>query len=289
MFILDTSAIRSISRDKLQSISKNHKVTISPITFYELLCHLDETKNEMTFKRQKGNVLKCQIPEILMDPFALHAVSVRAEKCVNPSRFEEPYIIKQVLEKLEEADNLSKFYSETVVFKDGSTGFCKDIAMKDRKHLEKEETQYLNLLNIIKSDFIEKYPELFSIDMPPEGFEILAKKCINHLKDTYCKEDGIPDNDLLSKVYDSIYIYYSYAIANVLKNIKNGDLFQKNDFEDGYITLHLNLSDNDALVTNDKETIGAFEKTIAALKSIKKDTKVRVINVPDFLSETLYF
>lgn len=289
MFILDTNAIRSISRDKLQLISKNHKVTISLITFYELLCHLDETKKGMNFNRQKGNILKCKNPEILMDPFALHAKFIGAEKYVRPSKFEEPYIIKQVLEKLEKADNLSEFYSETVVFKDGTIGFCKDVATKAREFLEKEETKYLELLNTLKSEYIAKYPEITSVSITPECFEILVKKCIKHLEDTYSKEDGISDNDLLLKIYDSIYIYYGYAIAKVLKNIKNGGLFQKNDFEDGYITLHLNLSSNYVLVTNDQGTIDAFEKAIAALKFIKKDTKVRVINATDFLCETLYF
>ena len=72
-YILDTSAIRALSREKLQALAKLQSVGVSPVTFYELMCHLDETDEKKDFGRQRGQVLKCGLVPMLPDPFAYHA------------------------------------------------------------------------------------------------------------------------------------------------------------------------------------------------------------------------
>jgi hypothetical protein len=164
VILLDTSALRAISAEKLISIKNKASLYISPITFYELLCHIDEGEN---YNRQKGNVVKCKIINILHDPFAAHAMSVGADKIVNPTRFEDPYIIKQLIDYLETSDSLQNFYSKSITFPDGTISICLDIAKNIRKILEKEEQKYLLNLDVVRTEIIKRFPESKNMNISP--------------------------------------------------------------------------------------------------------------------------
>lgn len=297
MYILDTCALQSIERPTLELILKKIDIAICPLTFYELLCHLDETKKGKNFDRQKGNVLKCKIPRILQDPFASYTITVGAEKDTNPSRFEEPVVIKQILEKLEKAENLDEFYYETIVFPDGTNGFCNDVAQRCRQVLEREEQRYLKLLyslkDMLKYECDNKDSEFSHINISSKRFEALISKFVNHLTTAHSEEDDIFDKDLLSKVNSSMYLFFGYVTARVIEYIevsvsKNiGFKPDKNDCEDAFITLHLQLLREDTLVTNDSGTTKTLEWIIKTLRENQKECKVRVINSENFILETL--
>jgi len=288
MYILDTNALKSISKQELELICKNNNITISHITFYELLKHIDETNNGKNFNNQKGIVLMCKLPRILLDSFTLHAISVGAEKDVKPSKYEETTIIQQLLEKLEKSNTLEGFYHKHIIYQDGAKFACHDVVQNIKKELEANKSEYSKLLNNIKSMLIE---QRLGKNTTPDFIYNNINMCINHLKTTYIEKDGIHDNDLLSKVYNSIYIFYGYTIIRALECIENGNFNNKeykidpNNFEDARIIFHLNLISNDALITNDGGIIKAFKRTIEALKYGQKNTNIRVLNVKGFLSE----
>jgi len=78
-YVFDTSSLISTGRKYLEVASDKADLCISTISIYELLCHIDEDESgEDTFSRRKGNLLKCQIPRILNDPFADHTILVGA-------------------------------------------------------------------------------------------------------------------------------------------------------------------------------------------------------------------
>ncbi|ODS34381.1 MAG: hypothetical protein SCARUB_00512 [Candidatus Scalindua rubra] len=297
MYILDTCALQSIKRSTLELIRENVDIAISPLTFYELLCHLDETKKGKNFDRQKGNVLKCKIPRILHDPFASYTITVGAEKDTNPSRFEEPVVIEQFLEKLEKAKNLDGFFNDTIAFPDGAKGFCNDVAQRASQVLEREELRYLEILyslkDMLKYEAKNKYSEDSYNNISPIRFESLISKFVSHLTTAHSVGDGILDKDLLSKVNSSMYLFFGYITARVIKYIKEdvsgniGFKPDKNDCEDAFITLHLQLLREDTLVTNDGGTKKTLEWIIKTLRENQKECKVRVINSKNFISETL--
>lgn len=297
MYILDTCVLQSIKIPTLELIRKNVDITISPLTFYELLCHLDETKKGKNFGRQKGNVMKCKIPRILQDPFASYTITVGAEKDTNPSRFEEPVVIEQILEKLEKAKNLDGFYNDTIAFQDGAKGFCNDVAQRASQVLEREELRYLELLNslkdMLKYEVENKYSEYSHINISPKRFELLISKFVNHLTTVHSEVDGILDKDLLSKANSSMYLFFGYITAKVIEYIEvdvaNNIGFEpdKSDCEDAFITLHLQFLREDTLVTNDGKTIKTLEWIIKTLRENQKECKVRVINSENFILETL--
>lgn len=292
MILLDASALIAISYEKLIEIAKIKSFSISPITFYELLCHLDEGAD---YGRQKGNILKCRIARILHDPFAAHAMSVGAEKLANPTRFEEPDMIIQLIQKLMSTHSLQGFYKESVSFPDGDNSSCIDAAKHIRKILEDEELKYLRNLDTIRSELTKKCPESKDMKISPEEMSTMIKSAVNFLVESYT-EKGIIDSDLLYNVACSLYIHFGYKIARVIKYIEkgiaNGIGFRpdKNDCEDAYITMHLDLFRDDMFVTNDKGTIEAIHYTIDSFVAMTKNkvhVGIRVIDAAAFVQESL--
>jgi hypothetical protein len=290
MILLDTSALRAISSDKLIAMEGKVILSISPITFYELLCHLDEGVN---YDRQKGNIIKCRFANILHDPFAAQAMSVGADELVNPTRFEDPYMIKQLIDILMSTGSLQEFYGESVTFPDGNKSTCSDVAKNIRKILEDEENKYLQNLDIIRSEMTKKFPESRNMNISPEEMSNMLKSGINHLEKSYA-DKGIKDTDLLYNVACSLYIFFGYKIARTIKYIETGIADgsgfnpDRNDCEDAYIAIHLNLFRNDIFVTNDKGTIEAIKYTISSFIEMTRkrvEIGIRVIDVDDFSRE----
>jgi hypothetical protein len=290
MILLDTSALRAISYERLITIAKKAKVSISPITFYELLCHLDESAD---YNRQKGNIVKCRVANILHDPFAAHAMSVGAGKLVNPTRFEDPHMINQLIDKLMSTDSLQRFYGESVTFPDGQRATCLDVAKNIRKILKDEEQKYLQNLDAIRSEITKKVPESKNMNILPEEMSNIIKSGIKHLEKSYA-DKGIKDFDLLYNIACSLYIFLGYKIARVIRYIElgiaSGGGFNpdKNDCEDAYIAIHLNLFRNDIFVTNDKDTIEAINHTVNSFIEMTKnrvEIGIRVLDVDHFFKE----
>ena len=196
MILLDTSALRAISSERLIAMKEKVMLSISPITFYELLCHLDEGVN---YDRQKGNIVKCRFANILHDPFAAHAISVGVDKLVNPTRFEDPYMIKQLIDIMMSTGSLQEFYGGLVTFPDGTKSACSDVAENIRKRLEEEEQKYLLNLDVIRSEITKQFPGSKNMNLSPEEMSNMIKSGINHLEKSYT-DKGIKDSDLLYNV-----------------------------------------------------------------------------------------
>lgn len=301
MYILDTSALKGIARSKLESAKLVHDLAISPMTFYELICHLDEVDEDMTFERRKGNVMKCQIPRMLYDPFAHHAIAVGAVHIANESRFEDPFMIEQLLFWLGEARTLAEFHSAKVTFPDGEQRTCHDIAGKVRRVLESEEEMYVQNLHTIKGELLARFPECESKGVSRQELGRYVANSLKTMIDDYRIEDGLQTDFLPMKVTSSMWLHIGYnasrTVAYLQKAQEPGNSFKpdRNDCEDSYITMHLELFRRDVLVTDDTGTLSALNETMEAFCAFFRDTmkietiqiEARVVSSAEFLVETL--
>lgn len=163
-YIFDTSALKSAKSVKIEQISKRERIVLSPISIYELVCHLDETKNgEDSFARQKGCLRKCKLFEIIHEPFANCATTIGISGAVNPTRFEEPHVLAQLIEQLEESKTLEDFYSKEVAFPNEDIGQIRDVAANARKTFGEENNRYLKHMNTLHQ-IIEKIGGYGNID-----------------------------------------------------------------------------------------------------------------------------
>ena len=89
----------------------------------------------------------------------------------------------------------------------------------------------------------------------------------------------------------SLYIFLGYKIARVIRYIETGIASgsgfnpDRNDCEDAYIAIHLNLFRNDIFVTNDKGTIEAIKFTISSFIEMTRkrvEIGIRVLAVDNY-------
>ena len=272
MDIFDTSAIRGMGRAKLARIAASRAVAVSPITAYELLCHLDEppdekfTSKQAVFDNRKGELLKLKGFQILHDPHAAHAIAIDATAVTNPNRFKDAQLVPLLIEKLESATTLEDFYSQTIIDAEGRQYSVADCAEKARQALKSEEERFARLIDDIRKDFSKKLNlEGEKNFTEKEIFDEINKWC-DKLTNSY-KSNGIETPDLTKKVLNSMYVHYGYSVARTLfymsKTKKKYDL---NDMEDAAISLHLALDRNDILVTNDRGTSESIGRALEAFK-----------------------
>jgi len=277
MYIFDTSAVIGISNKNFIIANEFYDIGITTTSFYEILCHLDEIDNDKTFQRQKGKLLKCKSFQILYDPWVCHAQTVGIEKLINKTRFEEPKIISQILKKLETAKSLEDFYNSNVVYSNGQSVSCRNIAENARLELEKKEIEYKDLIKNIKIDILAKFPDSQSTDLSSQQLANQLNIYLTIKFNEYKEKDKINDKYLLFKIFDSMYFYIGYMIFRTVKNLqkskKSGTDFEPelNDFEDGNILLCLNLFKNDVFVTTDSGTVTAVEATAKAFNTFVKN------------------
>ncbi len=264
MYVLDTSAIKGISGEILRLTKENHDLRISTISVWELLSHLDEGTATNSFLRQRGNVLKCKLMSILDDPIAHHAKQIGIADRIDPSRFEDPEIITQILANLENCESLHDFEKSHVLLSNGEVKTCDNIAEMTRVVLNESEESYL-------SEFAQAAQELSSYltanNLDSISDELLAQFILSDLKSS-CVEHGLLEKpELVGKLGQSRFFYSGYWYARIRSALeKSGGKPEcvstdRNDFEDGLIISYLDINQPYTLVTNDKDTIAAFKSS----------------------------
>lgn len=294
MYILDTSALRGIGKDKLIKIKTLYDIAISPISFYELLCHLDEGRGEDSFVRKKGQIMKCAIPRILHDPFAYHAISIGAMHVANTTRFEDSTIVAKLLLNLEQATSLKEFYASSVVYPNGEKAQCSDIAKNCRDVFDDETRKYLQHLDIIRKNILKFFPDCPQNGLTTSELSSTIKGTINQLISEYRTKDKITDELLPLRVVSSIYMNKGYTISRVIKYMQkahnSGTDFipDPNDCEDSYISMYLELFKCHTLVTDDDGTLIALNETRKAFQeSFDNSLKIKsqVLSKNEFINE----
>ena len=273
MDIFDTSAVRGVSGPTFEKVAATRDITVSPLTVYELLCHLDEKEDDdckdpqQVFLRRKGQMLKLRHFRILDDPYALYALSIESANLVNPSRFEDAQLLPVLLERLEATGTLEEFYAQEITDQERRKRLVRECAQRARKTLDDLEQKFKGVMDDIKSKLNVKMgakdesEKKFTDD---DLLEIIAAQCML-LREGH-REDGAvvtDDNRFTKLTINGIYAHYGYMVARAMEYAADPAMnYQVNDVEDGVICLHLNLGNRDMLVTGDKGTFRCLTRAL---------------------------
>ena len=140
MYILDTSAIRGISGAKLGAAAAKVDIAVSTLSVLELASHLNDSPDETTYLRARGNLIKCQIPQLLDDPFWL--LSQKIQSSANPTRKEDKIVLSQLMVAAKQSQSLAELEIKTLSYPDGAVASCKDIGKKIEEILKEEEDSF---------------------------------------------------------------------------------------------------------------------------------------------------
>jgi hypothetical protein len=267
-----------------------------------LVSHLDESRtgsdSEQSFRRHRGQVLKCGVLGVLDEPFAEHATDVGVPQLVNPSRYEERVVVTEVLAKLESAGTIESFYDSRVTFPNGEESVLGALASNVRRELEVEEGHYVAHVRGLTEILVAAFGLVALTSLSDDEFAEAAVAPCRSLVKKYA-DDGVDQADLLAKVINSLYLHLGYKFERARKYLLDagGDhtavKIDPNDFEDGAIAAHISLLGGRVLVTGDLGTARALESALGALsrsttsRGVALPVTCRVAGVTEFLGEAL--
>ena len=296
MDIFDTSALRAISLLNLRALSWTRDIVLSPISVCELLCHIDEPYKDLdaiaSFHYWRSQLFKATLLGILHDPYAQHAIHVGATSLGKNTKFEEKEIAIRTLDALSESDSLNTFYSKHIKLSSTEFGRASGCGVRARDILKSAEDEYLERLHRLKSmlEHDAGVADLSNIS-ETEFWGVLQKSFAEMLK--HYESEGVKIDNQPFRIVNSIYIHYGYTIARIVHYFRKQGITnfspERNDTEDSWLVLHLNMFNDDLFVTNDK---GQFEAVMKAL-SVFKETfrqdlmkpKCGAIMVDDYMKQ----
>ncbi len=253
--------MRGASVQTIENLQRrNYYLCVSPYSFWETLCHLDEGD----FGRSKGQLLKFDRVGILDDPRAeIEAPICNADPDLE-DRSPDGHLIKAVLVSLRTSVSLRAFYSSNIQDSKGRMRQISGIADRVRAALDEEERRYIRMTNDIVQALAsgtvahetDRHRHRAILDLV-EGYVIQLS------------QRGASEIGLRARLINDSYIHYAYIFIRALKlfQFRNTQL-SRNDYEDGRICLHLKLNVPYCLVTADKRQKETIEEIIAIVRRL---------------------
>lgn len=284
MYILDTSAIRGISRDNIITASTHFNIAVSTVSVLELASHLTDSPGSNAYSRARGNLLKCQRVRILDDPFL--RLAQRTGLPVNGTRREDAIALRQLLDAVNQAETLVQLERMTFTYADGTPASFSGIGERIGEALRNEEDQYVR--------HIRSLPGLLGLDPYQNGTHNptsaeLFRQLNTVTESLYTINYGTSIDDMFSATV----LYFGYILSRMYQYADRclpGEVGEvelqvdRNDCEDAYISLNLDLRENDTLVTNDRGTQHALRRTITVLRENGYLPEIRIMSNDEFLS-----
>ena len=278
--LLDTSAVRSISLEKLKRISdKDCVLLVSPYSFWEILCHLDE---EQKFNRFKIELIKFKNFSILDDPFGITAKYIKDHNSVIKDRVEDHEMIQGAISVLAKSSSIDEFHSSFFVDSNNNTRQIQDCVKRGRKILAAASNSYRGFVSKIidsikcnNSKYETAYDRHILILSLIDG-------CVRSIE-----AQGGNRSEFETKLINEIYVYFSYILHRSLEYLKyNNSNIDPNDYEDSRICQHLSLDSAVIFITNDKHFYDSVNSTINLLTTLNDNDFITSIKVEktDFLN-----
>lgn len=198
---------------------------------------------------------------MLDDPFWL--LSQQNQTSVNATRLEDRIVLEQLIRKVENSPTLEDFAKQTLTYPDGAIASCKDGGKKIAEILHEEEEHYIRS--------VQDWANLMKLDPSLNGSHRLTADALFKILLHSSKSSVGLDPNLLAKTFFSTAPYIGYILHRIYLYVNMLPLgestlnIDRNDCEDAYISLTLNLHSDDTLVTSDKGTEEALKETIALL------------------------
>ena len=242
--LLETSAFRSLSVKELEQYNHKSLVMISPYTFWELLCHLED--EDWPF--YKKLLCKCSKIIILDDPRAIIETELKYNVKRLNHRLPDNHLIPEVIQHLEKSSCLNDFYNNDFTDSNGNKRTIEECSKKVQNILDKEAKKYSNFV-----EDIHRYLASEGQDLDSDNYchtiimELLEGAIIN------AKDNSNNLENIRKLITDRYYLYFAYIFERTKQLLLNGRIEpERNDYEDGLICLHLYLDKSIKFVTKDK-------------------------------------
>lgn len=268
MYILDTSVIRSISQKKLVVAAKTANIAVSTLSVLEIASHLNDSLDNAKYVRVRGNLLKCQIPTLLDDPF--WRLSELLQLGADRSRKEDKVVLQRLMESVADSGTLEALDTKTIRYPDGARASCKEVGAKLKGILAEEEKAFVS--------HIESLAVHAKLDPSQNGQHKLTDQALNGHIVRVAQSLSENTNEDVDRVFLKLAPYLGYSLyrlyryANARPRGEREIHIDPNDCEDAYIALNLDLHSSDTLVTNDSGTLEAIRSTVALLNEIRPNS-----------------
>lgn len=282
-FLLDTSVIRATSMKNLNDLSNmGHGLFVSPYSFWEILCHLDEKQKYEYFKSQ---LTKFKFLNILDDPFGVIAKYLEPYKSSLNDRIKDDELIHRIIAALDRSNSIDKFYSYVLEDSKRKIRKIEDCATRGREILKNAADRYVN--------FVQKI--IITIKENNLKYQTNAERhdLILSLIDGWVRrfESQNSSNDKLGQtLIIETYIYFSCVLHRALQYLIHDNLnIDENDYEDSQICLHLSLDSKLHFLAGDKNYITSINQTLKLLKQLNGalfHTSIQVSN-SDYLNNLI--
>ena len=277
--LFDTSAVRGLRRlhfEALEALSDRYRLELSPISVWEIICHLDDDK---PWKQARGHLLACRHFHLRDDPFAELGARTGIAALVHRSRFEDKRLLPKVIEAAAEAETLSEFYACTIEDEFGRRTVS-DLAAKTRAILEDEERRFIESMRCTMAILCDSMRKTGASEPTPVDFFDVAMATAEDLA-ARSRAQGHEDEQLREMFFIGLYAHAGYRVARAMFYLKKarftGEWYEVptipvaldvNDTEDSYIALHLSLHEDVTFVSGDGGGIGALRAARQAISAL---------------------
>lgn len=271
--LFDTSALRSLSWENLKRLSdKGCDLFISPFSFWEILCHLDE---EQKFDRFKIELIKFKHFTILDDPFGITAKYTKLHKSVMQDRVEDHELIQGTISVLTKSSSIENFYSSFFIDSNKNARKIQDCVERGRSILSAQSDSYIDFVTKI-IDSIKCNNSKYETEYDRHILVLsLIDGCIRGIE-----TQGGNREEFEKNLKNEIYVYFSYILHQSLEYLNNNILnIDPNDYEDSRICQHLSLNSALTLISNDKNLCNAVNSTISLLQTLNDKEFITSIKV----------
>ncbi|BCK75957.1 hypothetical protein AA0242T_1936 [Acetobacter aceti NRIC 0242] len=264
MFIADASFIKGTKWKILENIAQRQDIGVSPITAIELASHLCESPKEQSYNRSKVNFLKCKLFKILDDPFWISAK--RGIITAHNSRQHEASMVGRLFPIVESSGTLGDLLSKYIEFPEGCKVKCNIMEYSSTVLAEEE-----NVFRKTVSQIWAKAP----LDPLLNGGHTLHPDNFGRVVMNSIKDNHLSRKHSLAYIF-GISMYFGYIMDRMIVYANkrprgigefNYNMIDRNDCEDAFLCLNLNLNSTDTIVTNDKGTINAINNTVERILS----------------------
>ena len=298
LYILDTSALRSLSREALRTaVLAGHDVAVGVMVVYEVFRHLDDGNGDpAAFDLCKAELMKARELQILPAAGAVQAEAVGAAHLAHPGQFKEPASLKELLDTLFLCCSLKDFSSRWIWVTSGQLRQVEDFARRAREGFAKRQLEFREQLERLRSLLAE-----IGI-RKAELRELGTAQYWDYMKATLMgistpRGAGVDEGELLRRLFCSSYLHFAYLLWRLRLYILNVGEKQPlnispNDMADAEASWYVNLRKPHRLVVDDKGMSGTLAEAFRRLDAnqwpgvVPEKPLARVIDSEQFRSET---
>jgi len=260
--LLDTNAVMELKSDERAAAKSNGwRLTTTPWSFLERLCHLED---QTDFSRARGQLMQFRGIEIVDKPLDR---LVAARQASDKPRIWGSHLAYAMLAAVDAASSLDALYRSVIVDEAGQHREIRGCVDRLRGILDREKKKFQKLvtdvINLIKS-----------ADVPVMTAEERHQAVLDML---VAGESSFRDTEDLdykkhasaAEILTFEYVYYSYAVSRSIAQYEaGGTTCAMNDFVDGQICAYVPLDEQMWILTGDEPLQEALSATCSQLGDI---------------------